>query len=60
MAHDRESKDVHVWAACQTAGFDLVLVLSFLTFGLLIHILCHCMLEVCGLLFDFDFTGSYS
>ena len=24
------------------------------------YILCHCMLEVCDLLFHFDFTGGYS
>ena len=29
-------------------------------FGIGIYILCHCMLEVCDLLFYFDFTGAYS
>ena len=32
-------------------------VLSFLPFGLAVYVLCHCMLEVYDLLFDFDFTG---
>ena len=31
-----------------------------LSFGMLMYIRCHCMLEVCDLLFDFDFLGGYS
>ena len=44
-------------------GFVLDLVRHFLTvlpilpFGVVMYILCHCMLEVCNLLFDFDFIG---
>ena len=43
--------------------FSLALVQHFLTkptplhFGLVMYILCHYMLEVCDLCFDFDFTG---
>ena len=29
-------------------------------FGMVMYILCYCMLEVCDLLFKFDFTGGYS
>lgn len=32
----------------------------FLPLGLQMYSLCHCMLEICDLLFDFDFTGGYS
>ena len=32
-------------------------VLHFLPSGVEMYILCHCMLEVCNLLFDFDFKG---
>lgn len=32
-------------------------MLTFLTFGAVMSILCHCMLEVCDLFFHFDFTG---
>lgn len=36
-------------------GFDLVqyffIMLSFLHFGMVMYILCHCILEVCNLLF---------
>lgn len=39
-------------------GLDLALVLSALPFGMVVHMLCHCTLEVCTLLFDF--TGAYS
>ena len=44
----------------------LALVQYFLTmlpslcFRMVMYILCHYMLEVCDLLFDFDFTGNYS
>lgn len=35
-------------------------MLPVLHFGMLVHILCHCVfvLEVCGL--HFEFTGSYN
>jgi len=48
------------------AGFSLALAQYFLTvfpslpFGTTMHILCHYILEVCDLLFHFDFTGDYS
>ena len=48
------------------AGFQLYLNQYFLTmspslcFGMVMSILCHCMLEVCDMLFDFDFIGYYS
>lgn len=29
-------------------------------FGMVVHILCHYVLEVCNFLFDFYFKGSYS
>ena len=32
-------------------------MLPFLLCGMVMYILCHCMLEVCDLLFYFDFTG---
>lgn len=32
-------------------------VFPFLPFGMVMDILCHCRLEVCDLLFHFDFTG---
>jgi hypothetical protein len=35
----------------------LLTMLFFLPFGVAMCILCHCMLEVCDLHFDFDFTG---
>lgn len=44
-------------------GFCLALIHYFFTmfpfspFGMIMFILCHCMLEVCNLLFDFDFVG---
>jgi hypothetical protein len=42
-------------------SFALVLcfltVLPPLSFGMVMDILSHCMLDVCDLLFDFDFTG---
>ena len=47
-------------------AFSLELVLYFLTilpflsFGMVLNILSHCMLEVCDLLFDFDFIEGYS
>lgn len=28
----------------------------FPSFGVVVYILCHCMLQTCGLLFDFGFT----
>ena len=44
-------------------GLDLIqyflTVLPFLHFGMIMCILCHCMLKVCDLLFAFDFTGGY-
>ena len=42
-------------------SFGLTLVQYFLTmlrslcFGMVVHILCQCVLEVCDLLYDFDF-----
>lgn len=42
--------------------FGLALVQCFhtmLPFGMVIYILCHCMLEVCYGLFYFDFTSAY-
>jgi hypothetical protein len=45
-----------------TTVFGLALVqyfltmLSFLPFRMVMGILCHCILEVCDLLFNFDFT----
>ena len=45
-----------------TAGFCraliqyFLIILLFLHFGKVIYILCHYMLEVCDLLFGFDFT----
>lgn len=32
-----------------------IVILSSLDFGVAIYILCHYILEVCNLLFDFDF-----
>lgn len=32
----------------------------FLALEMKIHTLCHCMLEVCDLVFEIDFTGDYS
>ena len=46
--------------------FSLSLVQWFLTmflflpFGTVMYILHHCVLEVCDLLFYFDFMGDYS
>ena len=46
--------------------FSLALVQCFLTmlpflhFGIVMYILCYYMLEVCDLLFYFDFTWCYS
>ena len=43
--------------------FNLVLVQYFpttLSFGTVMYILCHCILEVNDLSFNFDFTGGYS
>ena len=48
------------------AGFGLGMVQYFLTvflslhFGVVMYILCHDMLKVCDLLFDFDFIEDYS
>ena len=48
------------------AGFGLVLVqifftmILFLPFGIVMYILCHCMLEIHDLVFHFDFTADYS
>lgn len=41
------------------AQFFLILP-PFLLFGMARPILCHCMLEVCELLFNFNFTEGYS
>ena len=41
----------HVWSSV------VFPMLSFIPFGLVIHILCQYMLDVCHLLFYFDFTG---
>lgn len=35
-------------------------ILPFLHFGMVMYILCHYMLEVFDMLFDFDFTGYYN
>ena len=35
-------------------------MLSSLCFGMVLHMLCHYMLEVCNLLFYFSFTEDYS
>ena len=35
----------------------LFIMLLFVPFGMVICILHHCILEICGLLFYFDFTG---
>lgn len=46
--------------------FSIALVKYFLTmfpfttFGMVICILCHYILELCDLLFHFDFIGDYS
>lgn len=32
-------------------------MLSFFSFGMVMYIVCHCLLEVCDLLFDFGVTG---
>ena len=48
------------------AGFSLALVqyflsmIPFLHFRMVMYILCYCVLEVCDLLFHFDFTRDYS
>lgn len=34
-----------------------LIVLPVLPSGMVMNVLCHCMLEVCDLTFDFDFTG---
>lgn len=41
------------------AGYCLDLVQYFITmsYGIVMYILCHSMLEVCDLLFDYDFIG---
>lgn len=45
--------------------FSLALVEDFLPmqtllpFGRVMYVLCYCTLEVCVLLFDFDFMGDY-
>lgn len=47
-------------------GFGLVtvqhffIILLYFPIGTVMHILCHCILRVCGLLFNFDFTAAYS
>ena len=30
------------------------------TFEMVMYVLCHCVLELCDLLFDFDFTAGYT
>ena len=47
-------------------AFGLAVVHYFLTmfqslcFGIVMYILCHYVLEICNLIFDFNFTGDYS
>lgn len=33
---------------------DILTMLHFLPFEMVTYVLCHCMLELCDLLFDFD------
>ena len=37
-----------------------LIMIPFLPFEMKMYIMCHFMLEVCDLPFDFDFTGNYT
>jgi hypothetical protein len=53
-----------IWNLLLVLGLALfqnfLIMLPLLSFGMVMYILCHCMLKVCNLIFDFDFMGCYN
>lgn len=43
---------------CLALVWYFLIMFPFLPFGMAMYALCHCLLEACGLLFYFYFTGA--
>ena len=59
LTSDMEMQSLCSWVSF-LFGQVFLTMLPFLPFGMIMYILCPCILEVCDLLSHFDFIGDYS